>query len=211
MGNRVSDRFKSLREANDELTRLRIEGQISFECGEDTLISASRVVSSQTEVAYNEKIIDNAEVSEVVDDYIFIVFNSNVQISNNWVFLERDVLRGLRPLTISADGVTRIFSIDDSRKFLRENDNGGIYYIVNDSYVNIDRNSQNISYKKVVNDIECDYYIRIFSRLPNFKFASGDTSSEYEIYRRLNNNVNISDIGVGDTMLSIYQDQGIRF
>ena len=210
-GNRVSDKFKSLREANDELTRLEIEGQISFECGEDTLISASRVVSSQTEVAYNEKIIDNAEVSEVVDDYIFIVFNSNVQISNNWVFLERDVLRGLRPLTISADGVTRIFNIDDSRKFLRENGNGDIYYIVNDSYVNIDENSQNISYKKVVNDIECDYYIRIFSRLPNFKFASGDTSSEYEIYRRLNNNVNISDIGVGDTMLSIYQGREYDF
>ena len=52
-------------------------------------------------------------------------------------------------------------------------------------YVNVDPNAQNISYKKVVSGIECDYYVRIFSRLPNFKFASGDTTNYYNIYKHL--------------------------
>ena len=74
------------------------------------------------------KIIDNAEVTNVVDNFIFTTFLNT---------------------TISGD---------------------------NESGVTI-------SYKKVVNDMECDYYVRIFSKLPNFKYASGDTSSEYEIYK----------------------------
>ena len=57
------------------------------------------------------------------------------------------------------------------------------YYIVNGAYVNIDDTAQNISYKKVVNDIECEYYIRVFSKLPNFKNASADTSNEYQLYK----------------------------
>jgi hypothetical protein len=51
------------------------------------------------------------------------------------------------------------------------------------NYVNFDDHAQHLSYKKVVNDIECDYYVRIFSKIPNFKNASADTSSEYEIYK----------------------------
>ena len=43
--------------------------------------------------------------------------------------------------------------------------------------------SQHISYKKVVNGIECNYYVRIFSKVPNFKNASAVTSSEYDIYK----------------------------
>ena len=31
--------------------------------------------------------------------------------------------------------------------------------------------------------IECEYYVRIFSKIPNFKNASADTSNAYEIYK----------------------------
>ena len=47
----------------------------------------------------------------------------------------------------------------------------------------MDLDSQHISYKKVVNGIECNYYVRIFSKVPNFKNASAVTSSEYDIYK----------------------------
>lgn len=77
------------------------------------------------------KILDNAEISNVVDNFVFTVF-SNVAIGSG----------------------------------------------------------NTLSYKKVVGDVECDYYVRIFSKLPNFKFASADTTNEYELYK--NNGETIS-------------------
>lgn len=47
----------------------------------------------------------------------------------------------------------------------------------------MDDKAQNISYKKVVNGVECDYYVRVFEKVPNFKNASAVTSSEYDIYK----------------------------
>ena len=140
----------------------------------------------------SEKILDNAEVTAVADDFIFTVFTQDVQISTMWVQLTQVELNNG---SFVADGKT--FTIDG---FYAKYGNKR-YCIVNNSYVNIDDNAQNISYKKVVNDIECDYYVRIFSRLPNFKYASGDTSSEYEIYR---------DRG-GYNMIDIYGNQEYEF
>ena len=132
-----------------------------------------------------EKILDNAEVSVVVDEFTFTLFTQDVQISKNWTTIDN------LPSGYSVDG-----------KYVT---NGARYYkIIGDdisNYVNIDDDAQDISYKKVVNDIECDYYVRIFSRIPNFKFASGDTSSEYEIYR---------DRG-GYNMIDIYSNQKYDF
>lgn len=126
------------------------------------------------------KIIDNAEVAEVADDYIFTVFNADVQISKNWYGWSGDT----PPSTIVIDDVNYVY--DDNRMcyYLSNGSNITYYYVLKDkSYVNLDNDAQNISYKKVVNDIECDYYVRIFSKIPNFKNASADTSSEYEIYK----------------------------
>lgn len=213
--NRISERYNTKQEAQDEFTRLSIEGKMSLDCGETEFVEASGVVSSTTVETFTEKILDNAEVSEIVDDYIFTVFNSTTQISRQWIKLTKGQLRGTEYLEISG----RRFKTDSStRKFMQEVTgetdklvNDTIYYIVNDEYVNVDVTAQNISYKKVVGDIECDYYIRIFSKLPNFKFASGDTSSEYEIYRKQNDNVDMLNIGSGETMLSIYQDHKYEF
>lgn len=149
------------------------------------------------EKTVNERIIDNGEVSEVVDEYIFIVFNSSVQISRTWVELsDIDRYDGSR---ITVDGVE--YTNEEGCRFRGAN---GTFYIVNDRYVNFDVNAQRISYKKTHGDIECDYYIRIFSKLPNFKFASGDTSSEYEIYRRR------EEIG-RHNMLEVYQGNEYDF
>ena len=131
----------------------------------------------------HEKIIDSLDVSEVVDDYIFTAFNPGLQISSKWVTINN-----------LPDG----YSIDGQYVT-----NGTNYYrIINGEYANIDDEAQELSFKKVVNDIECSYYVRIFSRLPNFKYASGDTSSEYEIYRKRSN---------GKTMLETYQSPEYDF
>ena len=144
------------------------------------------------------KILDNAEVDEVVDDFIFTVFNQGVEISNKWVMLSDN---DLKMTAIEIDGVT--YKINDTRKFYTDSEYNN-YYIVNNSYVNFDPKAQNISYKKVVNDIECDYYVRIFSRLPNFKYSSGDTSNEYEIYRERKECGN-------KNLVEIYQDPQYDF
>lgn len=129
-------------------------------------------------------VLYNAEVKAVVDDWIFTVSSASLQLSPNWVLLTNsDKVAGAK-LELSFGSKIKEYDIDSSLKFfIDHSDPSKKYYIVNNSYVNFDESTQRISYKKVVSDIECDYYVRIFSRLPNFKFASGDTSSEYEIYR----------------------------
>jgi hypothetical protein len=156
------------------------------------------VYSASTSIN-NEKVLDNAEVTEIVDDYIFMVFNSSTQISKNWVYLADNEKYG--GATITVDGKSYI--MDTRGHYFKDPSNlHSKYYVINNSYVNFDDTAQSISYKKTYGDIECDYYIRIFSKLPNFKFASGDTSSEYEIYRQREN---------GETMLSTYQDKKYDF
>lgn len=138
----------------------------------------------------NEKVIDNVEVDEIVDPFIFTTFTQGSQISEDWVQLDSDdYISGF-----TANGVE--YTIDpDTRKFFRDN-SFNKYYIINNKYVNVDPTAQNITYKKVVNEIECDYYVRIFSRLPNFRFASGDTTNEFNVYKKN---------GEGKSLLEEYQ------
>lgn len=193
-GKIVSEKFETRQEAND--AKLILEYDYP---------SNTYSISSETKVTVNKKVIDNAEVSEIVDPYIFVVFNSDAQISKYWVYLSESEKSGSTPLTIkrnTEDGGNLQVQISQDRKYFYNTGNTDIrYYIINGSYVNFDDKTLNISYKKVVNDIECDYYVRIFSRFPNFKFASADTSNEYEIYRKHN----------GHTMLDIYQDRKYEF
>ena len=115
---------------------------------------------------------------------------------------------GVLEVTMTSDDgtqVTNTYKLSETKKFyynLTNPNDRNKYYIVNGKYVNFDIDAQHISFKKVVSDVECDYYIRIFSKLPNFKFASADTSTEYDIYR---------DREEGDTMLETYRDKKYDF
>lgn len=156
--------------------------------------SETNVEKYITNNVLNTKILDNAEILNVVDDYIFVVFNSDIQVSKYWVELtEKEKDDYEHPLKLMINNVETNFNLDRVTKkfFIKDEDDSVKYYIINNDYVNFDDNSQNLSYKKVVNDIECDYYIRIFSKIPNFKNASADTSSEYQIYK---NNGELIDI-----------------
>ena len=116
---------------------------------------------TETNKRTSKKIIDSLKVNVVVDDFIFVTYNPGYQISKKWV------------------------EVNETDEVIHNRlvKNGKFYYIVN-NMANIDDEAQQISFKKVVSDIECDYYVRIFSRMPNFKYASGDTHNEYEIYRK---------------------------
>lgn len=124
------------------------------------------------------KIIDNAEVKELADEYVFTVFNADTQISKEWAEITMDDFRNGY---VTINGIR--YDISGDRKTCTNSTNSNVYYIINRRYVNIDDTAQHISYKKVVNDIECEYYVRIFSKIPNFKNASVDTSNEYQIYK----------------------------
>ena len=136
-----------------------------------------------------ETVLENAKVMEVADDYIFTVF-SDVQISNIWFELSQiedgkiKIPISSQTETQSSSSTTYILDSDTSKYFVKSADTESPrYYVVENKYVNVDDDAQEISFKKVVNDIECDYYVRIFSKIPNFKYASADTSNEYEIYK----------------------------
>lgn len=144
----------------------------------------------------SEKVVNNVEVDEVVNEFIFTTFTQGVQISKNWVQLSSgDTISGF-----TVDGKDYHVSLDGGDYFY--DDNFQRYFVINDRYLNIDPDAQEISYKKVVNDIESDYYVRIFSRLPNFRFCSGDTSNEFNIYKKDKNN---------SSLLEEYQKPGHEF
>ena len=186
-GTRISDYYATSGEASDAYSSLTADYKAGS-CGERKP-RPSRVASSNTNNEVTVKILDSVEVAEIVDDYIFTVFNASTQISNNWVYLSKQELNGTSDLTATVNGSINTYKLDkDTKKFFLRYEgvmpkNNTRYYIVNNAYVNIDDTAQRISYKKVVNGIECQYYVRVFSKLPNFKFAEDDTSNENQLYK----------------------------
>jgi hypothetical protein len=142
-------------------------------------VSKHGLISGDTVNIYNngEIIIRDAEVISVTDDYIFSIFKNGKIISDNWIELISE------QYDYSSNG--RNFTLNSSRRALTEKNNtSNVYYVVNNR-VNVDNNAQNISYKKTVNGSECKYYVRIFSRLPNWKFAD-KKPTEFTIYEQNN-------------------------
>lgn len=118
----------------------------------------------------NEKVCDNSRVIDIVDDYTFVVYNNNnVSVSSKWIDANDTT-------AIAKEGLRSTGNSD-----YYYNDKGKKYYVINGK-INVDDTAQNISYKKTVGGIESEYYVRIFSRLPNFKFADRKPT-EYELYK----------------------------
>ena len=128
----------------------------------------------------NEAVAYSAEVTNVVDDYIFILQGISSTISDTWCYLSDMTKKENDNETLYYNDVGYK---NHSNKYLTKSGSNTKYYIINNKYVNLDDKAQNISYKKVVNGVECDYYVRVFEKVPNFKNASAVTSSEYDIYK----------------------------
>lgn len=128
----------------------------------------------------NEVVAYSAEVTNVIDDYIFILQGISSTISDTWCYLSDMTKKENDNETLYYNDVGYK---NHSNKYLTKSGSNTKYYIINNKYVNLDDKAQNISYKKVVNGVECDYYVRVFEKVPNFKNASAVTSSEYDIYK----------------------------
>lgn len=123
--------------------------------------------SGKTETI-NQLVCSNSSVISVVDEYTFVIYNNTESISQKWVDANN-------AKALSGAG----FTMDASRNFASKDNKK--YYVIN-GRINVDDTAQNISYKKVIGGVEVDYYVRIFSKLPNFKFS--DTKpTENELYK----------------------------
>ena len=113
--------------------------------------------------------IQNATVISIFDDYTYSIYTDNSQISNNWVELTIDELKNGRFVN---DNINYIIK-GDKYKFAIKEDNENIKYpILPNNKINLDDSALNLSYKKVVDGEELKYYVRIFSRLPNWKYSN---------------------------------------
>ena len=95
---------------------------------------------------------ESAEVIHVIDKYIFQIFKSEGDISNNWIEVKN---RGV--------GIYDKYPICESNR------------------CNVDPDAQDIHIRRVINGVECKYYVRKFSRLPNFKFKDEEIN-DYTLY-----------------------------
>ena len=74
-----------------------------------------------------------------------------------------------------------IISNDRKKVYCGDGDDRQTYYLINNKFVNIDDDAQDFSFKKVVDGEEVKYYVRIFSRLPNWKGCE-QSIDEHKLY-----------------------------
>lgn len=131
-------------------------------------------------------IIRNTSVVDIEDDYTFSVYDQGVDVSNLWYQLSNDDLMS-SGVTIADDNYTSSgettddysHKYDEFKKFLVDT-KGNKYPILPNKKVCLEH--KDISYKKVVEGEELEYYVRIFSKIPNWKFVDKEPT-EYEMYK----------------------------
>lgn len=144
-------------------------------------------VKKQTQNGIEEILFYEAsEVVQVLSKYVFRICKTEGNISNKWVDAS----------TIEGDSI----DLDDGRTlyindYYISDEQGRKYPIAayESDRCNVDETILNISFKRVVNNVECEYYVREFTILPNFKFADsiindetlyGDSSEELNLIER---------------------------
>ena len=160
----------------------------------------------------DEIIIDTAEVVKVYDEFSFAVFKNGMEISKKWITLmDVETYSGYSLYDIMSneayDKATSSISSsvfedivssgnvyewrDSSRRFIVDEISGygtdkravvDSFHSVNRRNANIDKDAQDISFKRVVNGTECQYYVRVFTKIPNWRFAD-KRPSEFELYK----------------------------
>lgn len=121
-------------------------------------------------------VIRNANVVDVENEYIFSVYDNGITLSKKWKELTTEELRKQK---FSFEGNEYTIS---GVKYKYVVINGNKCPILPTNKINLDTNVLDVSYKRVVDGNEVDYYVRIFSKLPNWKYANVKPN-EYEIYK----------------------------
>lgn len=122
----------------------------------------------------SEIVEENIIVDEVIDEYVFTVYTSD-WVCKKWVSVFDK--NGLDYYQIKhIGGSIYKIKISDTKEIRLNSIN---------NYLNIDFDddnhigSQNLSFAKVVDNVQCKYYVRIFSRFPNFDFCDNELTEEY--------------------------------
>ena len=134
-----------------------------------------------------------SQVLHVIDKYIFQVAKTEPNISEAWL----DIQDGVK--VYEKNGTT--LEMDSNGKpylYVSGSSNSVYPIVVATNRCNVDDNAQDLSFKKVVNNIECKYYVRIFSKIPNFKFKDEEVN-DYTLYRN------------GSTLIAKYSDKKHEF
>lgn len=119
----------------------------------------------------SELIEGNVVVDTVIDEYTFSVF-LNDDICDNWISVFDEEL-------LSEYGLKYL-----SGSSVCYNSNKNEYFYPVNNYVNADFDttdkigSQRLSFARVVENEQCEYYVRIFSRFPNFEFMNDEVTEE---------------------------------
>lgn len=71
-----------------------------------------------------------------------------------------------------------IITEDREKVYQGFGDDRKTYYLLNHKYVNLDDNAQDLSYKRVIDGEEMKYYVRVFSRIPNWKGCDTEVTPE---------------------------------
>ena len=126
----------------------------------------------------DELFYNNGVVANVVDKYIFQIYKDSADMSNMWINVD-EVFSGLSHVKINDVKYGEIDLFTDGENV--QYGLSGTSVITASRRCNIDPTAQDVSFKRVVNDVECEYYVRVFSRLPNFKFADAEIN-DYNLY-----------------------------
>lgn len=128
-----------------------------------------------------DKVVSNAIVSNVYDKYIFQINKNGISISNKWYDVSDS------PKTFSGDGITYSKDPLNEGVYVDDTPSANVYYVLPDTQkVNLDTDYNNLSFKRVVSNVECKYYVRIFSKIPNFKFCDTEINDK-TLYDKTNN------------------------
>ena len=123
---------------------------------------------SDYELVEGELIVDT-----VIDDYTFTVYTSD-WVCRKWIsILDKDQLTDEDIIHLGGGIYIKRVQGGTDKRLLAVND-----YINADFDTEDSIGSQNLSFAKTVNGQQCEYYVRVFSRLPNFSQFDKELNEE---------------------------------
>lgn len=229
----VKEGFSFIREKTNSLRIMYYEDNVRNSSNIDSIklycVSKHGLKKNDTINLYQDDsvIIRNALVTEILNDYVFFIARNGMTLSTKWYELNDDNIESIdsglgtqyEVVTINDkdeeyNDIERHFIVSQDKSYLTEYyledgniiiDNEKIFYSINKEKVNLDSKSLDISFKQVIEYQEVEYYVRIFSKLPNLHFYSDITddgelneekikecqSKEHE-FSNLNNNLSFA-------------------
>lgn len=161
----VGDRINLYVEKKVDAYNITYKDNVGCAGGSINMTSEKNDTSSDGVLLY-----ESVEVVYVYDKFIFQILKTNGNISNKWIDLNSETGRTIE----TSDG--NIYEVN--KTYLYDKKNVKKYPITYSNRCNIDETISNVYFRRVVDGVECNYYVRVFSKLPNFKFADSEINDE---------------------------------